>query len=338
VDHERLRGLAERWVDGYDWDRYRARLARWPQVRLELQGLMTHAIHVPSSRPDAVPLLLGHGWPSTCFEFDRALPLLVDPPAGTPAFHVLCPSLPGYGYAGVPTEPGWGVGSTASWWAQLMTALGYPRFVVHGGDWGAMVATEMALRLPERLLGLHLTMPLARVGDDDRASASGAQADGVARERAFRREGFAYALVQATRPQSIGVALDDSPVGLLAWIGEKLDAWSGDDPDGRSLLDEDAVLDVVTTYWLTRTATSSARLYAESLRLDLDEPVAGVPTGCSVFAAEVVRPPRSAVERRYGPLVSWSEVPLGGHFPAAEVPEMFAEELRAFAELLRERA
>jgi pimeloyl-ACP methyl ester carboxylesterase len=274
-------------------------------------------------------LLLGHGWPSTCLEFDSVIGGLTSAQVGTPAFHVVCPSLPGYGFSGKPAQPGWDVARTADSWAVLMGRLGYDRFVVHGGDWGASVATELALRHPDRLLGLHLTMPLARHDDDDLASATTTEKAGLERERAYRRDGFAYALMQLTRPQTLGYGLDDSPVGLLAWIAEKLDAWSDSDDRG-SLLDDDAVLDVVSTYWLTRTATSSARMYAESLRADLERRVLGVPTGCSIFAAETIRPPRAAVERRYGPLVSWTEVPTGGHFPAAEVPELFVAELARF--------
>ena len=321
---ERVQALAANWRDGFDWDRYRARIAALPHVRVDVDGLATHAIHVRSDRPDAVPLLLGHGWPSTCFEFDAVARLLAEPDDGAPAFHVVAPSLPGYGFSGIPREAGWGAERTADGWVTLMARLGYDRFVVHGGDWGAMVATELALRQPDRLLGMHLTMPVVAVERDDLGQ----------RERSYRRTGFGYAQIQMTRPQTLGYALDDSPVGLLAWIGEKLEAWCGRDDAGRPLLTDDAILDVVSTYWLTRTATSSARMYYESLRSDLLRPVTGVPTGCSVFADEIIRPPRAAVERRYGELVSWREAPRGGHFPAAEVPDLFTAELRHFAESL----
>lgn len=325
LDLARLQALAERWRTAYDWDRYRARLTALPQVRTPIDGLEHHALHLRSPQPGAVPLLLAHGWPSTCFEFDRVAPALAE--AG---FHVVAPSLPGYGFSGVPSEAGWGAARTADGWVALMAELGYDEFLLHGGDWGATIATELALRHPDRLVGLHLTMPVARVTDADREAASAFEQRGLERERAYRRDGFAYALVQMTRPQSLGVGLDDSPAGLLAWIGEKLDAWSG-----PGLLSDDAVLDVVTTYWVTRTATSSARMYAEALRTDLDRPVRGVPTGCSIFADETIRAPRAAVERRYGRLVSWSEIERGGHFPAAEVPELFVAEVTAFAEALR---
>lgn len=321
---ERVQALAERWRTAYDWDRYRARLTALPQVRTPVDGVEHHAVHLRSGRAAGVPLLLAHGWPSTCFEFDRVAPALAE--AG---FDVVAPSLPGYGFSGIPTEPGWDAARVADGWVALMAALGHERFLVHGGDWGAIVATELAIRHPDRLVGLHLTMPQARATDEELAAATGAERAGIEREQRYRRDGFGYAMIQMTRPQSLGYGLDDSPVGLLAWIGEKLDAWSG-----PGLLDDDAVLDVVTTYWVTRTATSSARMYAESLRTDRDRPVTGVPTGCSIFADEIIRPPRAAVERRYGPLVSWSEVDRGGHFPAAEVPELFVAEVTAFADAL----
>ena len=244
--------MAEHWRTSYDFDRYRARLAALPQLRTSIDGLGHHAIHLRSSRPDALPLLLGHGWPSTCFEFDRVAPVLAEPDGSGPAFHVVAPSLPGYGFGDVPRELGWNAARTSDAWAALMSSLGYERFLVHGGDWGAIVATELALRHPGRLLGRHLTMPVARVTDEDLATATGAERDGVARERAYRRSGFGYAVVQMTRPQTLGYALDDSPVGLLAWLVEKLEAWSGRDDSGVSLLSDDAMLDVVTTYWLTR--------------------------------------------------------------------------------------
>lgn len=331
---EDLRRLAAYWIGGYDWGRFADLVTSPPQVLTPIDGVDVHAIHAPSPRPDAVPLLLTHGWPSTCFEFTRLLPIL----NGTenddgPAFHVVCPSLPGYGWSGKPAEAGWGADRIADAWAELMSRLGYDRFIASGGDWGAIVSTEVAIRHPDRLLGLHLTMPIARTSDDDRGALSQAEERGLAREADYRRDGFAYALVQLTRPQTIGYGLVDSPLALLAWIAEKLRAWSGHDQDGAPLLSDDDLLDVVGVYWFTATGASSARLYREALRMDSGTPV-HVPTGCSIFADEIIRPPRRAVERRYRNLVSWQEVPIGGHFAALEVPGLFAEQLRAFAHTL----
>jgi pimeloyl-ACP methyl ester carboxylesterase len=328
-----LRDLVDHWRHRYDWNRLRARLGSVPQVLLPADGLDHHALHVRSSHPEATPLLLAHGWPSTCFEFLDAVRLLTEPEDGGQAFHVVCPSLPGYAFSGKPREPGWGAARIADAWVTLMSGLGYDAFLAHGGDWGATVTTELALRHPGRLTGLHLTMPLVAPTADEIASASPEEAAGLARDRDYRRRGFGYAQIQLTRPQTLGYALDDSPVGLCAWIVEKLRDWSGRDATGRPLLSDDAMLDVVSVYWLTRTATSSARLYFESLRMDLATPVT-VPTGCSIFADEIIRPPRAAVARRYPNLRSWRTVDRGGHFPAAEVPGRFADEIKAFAKTL----
>ncbi|MDR7254203.1 pimeloyl-ACP methyl ester carboxylesterase [Nocardioides sp. BE266] len=329
---ERMKHLVSRWERDYDFERLEQRLRTHPQIRLEVDGVLHHAVYLRSPDPAAVPLLLGHGWPSTCYEFDRVVERLTQASDHAPAFHVVCPSLPGYAYSGKPTEPGWGPARTADAWVSLMSALGHDRFVAHGGDWGASVSTELAIRHPDRLLGLHLSMPLVQVTEEDRAAVTTELGRaGAERERAFRRSGYAYALLQMTRPQTIGYSLEDSPVGLLAWLTEKLDAWSDWHPDRSSFLDDDAVLDVTSVYWLTRSATSAARMYAEGLRSDLGRAVTEVPTGCSIFGADVIQPPRSAVERRYRRLVTWSELEHGGHFPAAEVPDIFIDEIRAFA-------
>ena len=328
-----LRDLVDHWRHHYDWDRLRARLASAPQVLVAVDGLDHHALHLRSSRADATPLLLGHGWPSTCFEFLEAARLLAEPEDDGRAFHVVCPSLPGYAFSGKPVEPGWGAARIADAWAGLMSELGYDAFLAHGGDWGATVATEMALRHPDRLTGLHLTMPIVAPTAEESAAATPDEQAGLARERAYRRGGFGYAQIQHTRPQTLGYALDDSPIGLCAWIAEKLRDWSGRDEAGRPLLSDDAILDIVSTYWLTRTGTSSARLYYEALRMDVSSAVT-VPTGCSIFADEIIRPPRGAVARRYPNLRSWRTVERGGHFPAAEVPHQFAQEIRAFASVL----
>ena len=327
---EIMQGLVDRWAHHYDWDRYLARITTFPQMMSHIDGLDIHAIHAPSSRRDATPLLLTHGWPSTCFEFLDVISLLTEPEHG-PAFHVVCPSLPGYAFSGRSAGSGWGADRIADAWAELMDRLGYPRFVAHGGDWGAIVSTKLALRHPNRVLGLHLTMPLAAASPGDLDGATVAELRGADREQRYRRGDFAYALVQHTRPQTIGYALVDSPVALCAWIVEKLIAWSGRDAEGNPLLSDDAMLDIVSTYWLTRTGASAARLYSESLRMDLETPV-DIPTACSIFPDEIIRPPRAAVERRYRDLRSWRERPTGGHFPAAEIPTDLAHEIHLAAQ------
>jgi pimeloyl-ACP methyl ester carboxylesterase len=327
-----LRRLVEHWRSTYDWGRFAARLRAVPQVRVEVDGLGIHAIHVRSSRPDATTMLLLHGWPSTCFEFSDLIPLLTEPEHG-PAFHVVAPSLPGYGWSDRPSGPGWGIERIADASAAVMDALGLPEFVVHGGDWGAVVGSALARRHPDRVHGLHLTLPVSAATEEDRAGASDRERQGLAREDRYRRDGYAYAQVQRSRPQTIGYALVDSPVALCAWIAEKLWDWSGTAADGSCLLSDDDVLDTVSIYWLTATGASAARLYREvDWRAQL-APV-DVPTGCSIFPDEIIRPPRSAVERQYRDLRSWREPDRGGHFAAAEVPDLLAAELRDFAAML----
>lgn len=332
VPLEWLQQLTAHWRDGYDWSRFERGLTRYPQVRVTIDGLDLHALHIRSPRPDARPLLLAHGWPSSPFEFAGLIEALSQAHGGSP-FHLVCPSLPGYGFSQRPTGPGWGRGRIAAGWVQLMERLGYRRFAAHGGDWGAIIATQLAVDHPERVDGLHLTMPVARVDRTAPPPESDFQRAGLSREADYRAHGFAYAALQATRPQTLGYGLVDSPVALCAWIAEKLHAWSDRDATGASLIDRDAMLDVVSLYWLTATGASSARLYAEALRGEADTEVT-VPTACSIFPAEIIRPPRDAVERRYPQLVFWHEMSRGGHFPALEVPQDLAAEILAFGAAL----
>lgn len=325
-----LHDLIAHWREGYDWDRFSGRLTRHPQVKTTIQELGIHALHVRSPHDDAVPIVLTHGWPSTAFEFDTVIGLLTEPERGQ-AFHVVCPSLPGYGFSDRPAAPGWGRGRIADAWAELMTRLGYERFLAHGGDWGAFVTTELAIRHPDRLAGIHLTLPLAKGTPEDAGDLSPFERDGLAREAEYRRHGFGYAAIQSTRPQTIGYGLVDSPVALCAWIAEKLYAWSDRDETGAPRIDRDAMLDIVSLYWLTATGASAARLYAEALRSDITTPVT-TPTACSLFPAEIIRPPREAVRRRYTNLVFWHEMTHGGHFPALETPGDLAAEIHHFAE------
>ncbi|MFC7506095.1 alpha/beta hydrolase, partial [Nocardioides sp. GCM10030258] len=211
--------------------------------------------------------------------------------------------------------------------------LWYPTFVAHGGDWGAVVSTALARRHPDRVRGIHLTLPVSMATEEDRARASESERRGLEREDRYRKDGYAYAQVQRSRPQTIGYALVDSPVALCAWIVEKLWAWSDTGPDGTSLLSREDVLDTVSIYWLTATGASAARFYREVNWRSQLAPVE-VPAGCSIFPGEIIRPPRSAVERQYRDLRYWRELDRGGHFAAAEVPGLLAREVQAFAGVL----
>jgi pimeloyl-ACP methyl ester carboxylesterase len=324
-----LRELCAYWADGYDWRAVEARLNGWPQFVTEIHGLGIHFLHVRSPRPDALPLVLSHGWPGSVIEFLKVIePLAED-------FHVVCPSLPGYGFSDKPPAPGWGVERIARAWAALMARLGYSRYGAQGSDWGTSIATSLAEQDPEHVVGIHLTPPLAAPDPatfDDLTDAERAALADL--ERGAEWES-GYAAEQSTKPQTIGYGLVDSPVALCAWIVEKLHAWTD------RALTRDEMLDDITLYWLTATGASSARLYWESFKAveqrfsEGTSDTVDVPTGCSIFPKEMPRPSRRWAERRFTDIRHWHELDRGGHFAAFEQPELFVDEVRAFFALVR---
>ena len=336
-----LRELCAYWAGGYDWRATEARLNQIPQFTTSIDGLEIHFLHVRSPHPGAVPLVMTHGWPGSFLEFERVLGPLTDPAAhGADAaagvFDVVVPSLPGYGFSGKPVTAGWDIHRIAGAWVELMTRLGYERFLAMGSDWGTSVSTSLALQYPGRLLGVHLVPPLAPpdrtagdLTDDERA----ALADLDQRSRT----GAGYSAIQGTRPQTIGYSLTDSPAGLCAWIAEKLWAWTDHPGDLGQVLTADQVLDNITMYWLTGTGASAARLYWESIAQVTEwfTAVTGatitVPAGCSIFPKEVPRPSRRWAQRRFANIVYWNQASRGGHFAAWEQPGLFVSEVRAAA-------
>jgi epoxide hydrolase len=329
-----LSDLAAYWRSDYDWRRLEIDLDRaGDQLRVEIDGLQVHVLHGRSPRPDARPLLLTHGWPGSVAEFLDVLPELASPTdPSAPAFHVVVPSLPGFGFSAKPTEPGWGVERIADGWAELMGILGYDRFLAHGGDWGALVTTALAARHPDRVAAMHTTFPQVPPGLPT-AGLTQAELAWVRDTRDFARDRSAYARQQATRPQTIGYGLVDSPLALLAWILDKFADWTDTVDSPFERIDRDRLLDNVGLHWFGRSGASSARLYWESYgRLDPGL-VVDVPTAVTVFPREIEKYPRSWVAARYRDLSSWSTPAVGGHFPSLEVPEVFVAELRsAFAE------
>jgi epoxide hydrolase len=340
-----LRELCRHWADGYDWRATEARLNRLPQFRTRIDGLGIHLLHVRSPHPDALPLVMTHGWPGSVVEFLKVIGPLTDPTAhggdAADAFHLVIPSLPGYGFSDRPAQPGWGVERIAGAWAELMARLGYRRYGAQGGDWGTSVSTAIAQLDPEHVAGIHLAPPLAppdpATFDDltDRERAALASLEQAAEWES------GYSQEHATRPQTIGYALVDSPAALCAWIVEKFWAWT--DHDGRleSVLTRDELLDNVMLYWLPGTGASSARLYWESIR-QVNRWISGpvtdtvaVPTGCSIFPKELQRPSRRWAARRFLDIRWWNEPDRGGHFAAFEQPELFVNEVRAFFRLVR---
>lgn len=329
--------LRRAWLEEHDWRRLESEINSYPQIMTSIDGVDIHALHVRSDRADARPLIITHGWPGCIVEALDVIDQLVNPPADEPAFHLVLPSLPGYGFSGKPETPGWGLERIADAWAELMSRLGYGRFLAQGGDWGAMVTITLALRHPERVAMLHTTVPHALRPE----GFSDSQLDDVERrwlaeEQEFRRTGMGYAAIQSTRPQTIGYGLVDSPVALLAWIVEKFYEASDCGGHPENAISRQRLLDNVAFYWMTRSGASSARLYWENAGgaqmarpgLDMATPVA-VPTGVSVFPRELRKLPRSWVEQRFTNLRYWRVLDRGGHFPMLEVPDTFVAQLRA---------
>jgi len=330
------RGLCEHWLERYDWRAAEARLNRFPQFLVTLDDLDIHFVHARSPHPGALPLVMTHGWPGSIVEFQKVIEPLTDPVAfggdAADAFHVVCPSLPGYGFSGKPGRTGWGSGATADAWDQLMTRLGYRRYAAQGGDWGAQVTTALGMRHPEHLAGIHLNMVIAFPDPSDELTE---------RERAamasfsyYDRWDSGYSKEQSTRPQTVGYGLVDSPAGLCAWIMEKFWAWTDCDGDPANVLTFDEMLDNVMLYWVTGAGASSARFYWESFNQPFLGPV-HVPAGCSIFPREIFRPSRRWAERQFPKLHYWNELDKGGHFAAFEQPETFVSEVRASFRPLR---
>jgi pimeloyl-ACP methyl ester carboxylesterase len=346
-----MQELARYWTTDYDWRKAEERLNALPQFTTEIDGIEIHFIHVRSEHENALPLVMTHGWPGSVMELLETVGPLTDPTAhagkAEDAFHLVLPSLPGYGFSGEPTELGWNVGRVAQAWAELMNRLGYTRYVAQGGDVGAAVTDTMGRQAPEGLLGIHVNLLVTVLGgpqstESDEERAAQAQLD------TFRASGFGYFLEMATRPQTIGYALLDSPVALAAWLLDHdtdsyykiSNAFVDDEPVGN--LTRDHILDNITLYWLTGTGASAARSYwedgqalAAAAASGQAPPDVSIPTAFTTFPGEIWRTPRSWAENSYPNLVYFNEVDKGGHFAAWEEPAVFTQEVRAAFKALR---
>ncbi len=339
-----MQELAHYWRTAFDWRAQENMINRFTQYRAEVDGLGIHFIHERGEGPNPFPLLLTHGWPSTFLEMGKLIPLLTNPArfGGDPkdAFDVVVPSLPGYGFS---DRPSWrGFWKVHTYWAKLMTELGYEQFGAQGGDVGAGVTSNLGRFFPERLRGIHLSSNLAWPSPlPDAPNLSEAEKDYLARVERWEREEGAYEHQQRTRPQTLAFGLNDSPVGLAAWIVEKLRAWSDCGGDVERRFSKDYILTTVTIYWVTQTISSSIRGYydwSHSVVIPQERNYINVPTGVAVFPGEflVGQVPREWAERTYR-VQHWTEMPRGGHFAAWEEPELLAQDVRAFFRPLRER-
>ena len=331
----RILPLVDYWRTEYDWRRCQTMLNGLGQYRTEIDGLGIHFLHVRSRHQNALPILLSHGWPGSVLEFVKVIGPLTEPTGhggnAEGAFHVVIPSLPGFGFSDQPASTGWDMERTAHAWVELLRRLGYTHYAAQGGDWGAGITTRMAQIAPEGLAGIHLNWPFVIPAHIPTEGLSADEQAAVASANKFLGEGSGYFRQQATRPQTIGYGLADSAVGQLAWVYEKFRDWTDSHGDPENVLTKDEILDDVMLYWLPDAAASSARFYWENRRavtLNLG-PVEKVPVACSIFPREIYRAPRRWAEQTYKRLIYWNELERGGHFAALEQPEIFVNELRA---------
>jgi len=328
-----VQDLCAYWAEKYDWRTREAALNRFPQFKLPLRGLDIHFIHVRSPHEDARPLVMTHGWPGSVVEFQKVIEPLSNPTAhggaAKDAFHIVCPSLPGYGFSDKPAEVGWGVEKIADVWSELMQALGYQRYLAQGGDWGAMVTTCIGTQDPEHCAAIHLNMPMVPPDPETMESLTDAEQSAMAGMQHYQDKDSGYAKQQGTRPQTLGYGLADSPAAQAAWIVEKFWSWMDCDGHPENVLTKDELLDNVMLYWLTDSGASSARLYWESFSSPPMNKVK-VPVGGSIFPKEIFRSSRRWAEKHYGAenLLYWNELSKGGHFAAFEQPELFVNEVR----------
>lgn len=329
-----LQELCAYWADDYDFAAAQQRLNRFPQFRTPIDGLDIHFLHVPSRHPNAMPIVLTHGWPGSFVEFLGVVDALANPDNPDDAFHVVVPSLPGFGFSGKPTAPGWTLARVAAAWDGLMTGLGYDRFGAQGGDWGAMVSTAIARDFAAHLTGVHVNMPVVDFAALDMEDLTPEEQEGLERVGVHAREGRGYAEQQSTRPQTVGYGLTDSPAAQCAWIVEKYWQWTDCDGDPERALTRDQMLDNVSVYWFSATAASSARMYWENRNPGDSEPF-DVPAGVSVFPKEILTVSRRWAETRYRDLRWFNRLERGGHFAAWEQPVLFVEEVRGFFRTVR---
>ncbi len=327
-----MQEVAEYWLNTYDMNRVAGRLNACPHFTTTLDGVEVHFLHTRSSNPVAKPLILTHGWPGSVVEFLKVIGPLTEPQehGGTAedAFHVVCPSLVGYGWSGKPTSPGWGVEKMGKEWGRLMSVLGYDSYLAQGGDWGAIVTTQVALQDPEHCKSIHLNMVVAPPPPESMEDLTELEKSALAGMQHYQEWDSGYSKQQSTRPQTVGYGLVDSPVGQMAWILEKFWAWTDRHGHPENVLTRDEMLDNVMVYWLNAAGASSARLYWESFGSGGSGDVIATPMGGSIFPKEIFRTSRRWAEKRFTNIVYWNELGKGGHFAAFEQPQQFVVEVR----------
>jgi len=338
-----LRELCAYWRDKFDWRSREQELNQLSHQRTVIDGQPIHFVHARSRHEDALPILLSHGWPGSFVEFLKVIGPLTDPTAhggrAEDAFHVVAPSLPGYGLSGPTRERGWDPQRIAEAEIELMSRLGYARYGAQGGDWGAIITTQVGRLDPQHCAGIHLNMTIALPPDPAKPDAglSEKEKQWVAQANLFRATETGYYQIQGTKPQTLAYGLNDSPAGLAGWIVEKFRTWSDCGGDVESKFSKDELLTNITLYWVTQTINASTRLYYETMksgRVGFTQGRVEVPTGCAIFPKEIYKTPRSWMEKAYA-VSHWTEMPRGGHFAAMEEPGLLVEDVRKFFATLR---
>ena len=332
-----VREIADYWANQYDWRKSEQYLNTFDHFQTNIDDLAIHFIHQKSPHPDAYPLIITHGWPGSIVEFHKVIQPLVDPTKhggkAEDAFHVVCPSLPGYGFSGKPSQSGWGVEKIAETWDQLMVRLGYENYGAQGGDWGAAVTTQIGRNIGH-CDAIHINMPIGRPTPESLQDPTDEEKSALEGLTYYQEWDSGYSKQQSTRPQTLGYGLVDSPVGQMAWIIEKFWSWMDCDGHPENTLTRDELLDNVMLYWLTASGASSARLYWESFGSFGGGDKVELPTGVASFPKEIIRSPRRWCEESYN-ITHWTTMPKGGHFGAFEQPELFINDLRIFFKTIR---
>ena len=334
-----MQEIRDYWLNDYDWRSREALLNQFDQFTTTIDGLDFHFIHVRSSVEDAAPLLLTHGWPGSVVEFQKVLPLLTEPQAhggdSADAFHVVCPTLPGFGFSGKPTTPGWNIDRIAAAWNALMLEIGYEQYFAQGGDWGSVVTAAIGAQKLGNCQGIHMNMPVVAPDPDTMQDLTELEQAALAAAKFYQDHDSGYSKQQSTRPQTLGYGLADSPIGQAAWILEKFYQWTDCNGHPENVLSRDELLDNVMLYWLCDAGASSARIYWESFNAPRGSDAITLPSGCSIFPKEIFKTSRRWAEKHFTDLRYFNELDKGGHFAAFERPETFTEEVRACFRTMR---
>ena len=339
TDLTAIKSLCEYWANDFDWRKQESRLNEFDHFITEVNQRDLHFIHQRSSNSNALPLVMTHGWPGSIAEFLSIIPILTEPQNhggdAADAFHLICPSIPGYGYSDAPTEPGFDQKQVALGHIELMKQLGYDQYVVQGGDWGSSISSWHARLAPEQVLALHMTLvfaPYPKDKDNPMEGVTELEAQILAERKAYLEDGTGYQAIQGSKPQTLGYGLNDSPSGLAAWITEKFQSWTHHEGNFEDVVSRDELLTNIMIYWTTQSITSSTRLYYESAHVKnnlFEHGRIATPTGCAMFPGELYQPPRAWAEGLYN-IEHWTRPEKGGHFAAMEQPQLLAEDLRTF--------